>query len=196
MKNYTITKVNKFQFGMILMKSCFKRGFSVVVVLAILIFLMPLGVMAEDAKINANSQSFYSVGPSFSMYGGTTWSYLLNNDDETISLINATSSSFEIETYDKNYNLVSEKNIPIELSEYGVFYSGEQYNYIAFGDGDFEENNEKEVIRIVRYDKHFNRIDSVSIKGGESYTIRPFEFSAGRMSEHGNELVLHTSRLR
>lgn len=59
-----------------------------------------------------------------------------------------------------------------------------------------EENDNKEVIRIVRYDKNFNRIDSVSIRGGESFTAAPFCSASGRISEKDNELVFHTSRLR
>ena len=79
---------------------------------------------------------------------------------------------------------------------FGGFYSGQKYNYIAFGQSKREEKDEKEVIRIVRYDKDFNRIDNVSIKGGESFTIEPFDAGCGRMAEYDDTLVFHTSRLR
>jgi len=37
---------------------------------------------------------------------------------------------------------------------------------------------------------------SVSVKGGESFTTKPFDAAAGRMAEDGDRLVFHTSRER
>ncbi|MEO3946551.1 hypothetical protein [Gorillibacterium sp. CAU 1737] len=122
-------------------------------------------------------------------------SNLIQNQDGTISVIEA-SDKLTIETYDAGYKLVGQKSLPFELPLFGAFYSGEKYNYVAFGQKNKEENDEKEVIRIVRYDKSFNRIDSVSIKGGPSYTVIPFDAGSGRMAESGNKLVFHTSRER
>lgn len=122
-------------------------------------------------------------------------SYLVNNKDQTISVIEA-SKEVTIETYNQKYELTASQKIAFELPKFGGFYSGEKYNYIAFGQENKEENDNKEVIRIVRYDKSFNRIDSVSIKGGESYTVIPFDAGSGRMAESGDTLVFHTSRER
>ncbi|OKP92746.1 hypothetical protein [Paenibacillus sp. P32E] len=122
-------------------------------------------------------------------------SYLVNNQDQTVSVIEA-NKEITIETYNEKYELIASNKLGYELPLFGGFYSGVKYNYIAFGQENTEENNDKEVIRIVRYDKSFNRIDSVSIKGGESYTIEPFEAGSGRMAEVGDTLVLHTARKR
>lgn len=122
-------------------------------------------------------------------------SYLVNNNDGTVSVIEA-NKEVTIETYNDKHELTSNKSIPLELPTFGAFYSGEKYNYIAYGQDNVEENNSKEVIRIVRYDKSFNRIDSVSITGGQSYTTHPFDAAAGRMAESGDTLVFHTSRER
>ncbi|WP_055109289.1 hypothetical protein [Paenibacillus ihumii] len=123
-------------------------------------------------------------------------SHLIKNSDGTFSSITADEKRVRIETYNKDYEVTSSKELPLELPLYGAFYSGEKYNYIAYGQENEEQNDSKEVIRIVRYDKSFNRVDSASIKGGESFTIQPFRSAAPRMAEHGDELVLHTSRLR
>jgi len=144
--------------------------------------------MAYEANNNA-------VSFSFPRWSSTITSYLQINNDKTISVIEA-NKAVAIETYDEQYNLIDSKSIECELPIFGGFYSGEHYNYIAFGQMNREEDNNKEVIRIVRYDKSFNRVDSVSIKGGESYTIVPFEVGSGKMAEHGNTLVFHTARLR
>lgn len=136
------------------------------------------------------------VSNYFSRFGCTINSYLQNNDDKTISIIEAADEVIIVDTYDEEYNLIGSKSIKYELPQFGGFYSGKNYNYIAFGQTNFEENDKKEVIRIVRYDKSFNPIDSVSIKGGESFTVQPFAFGSGRMAEYGDTLVFHTSRER
>ncbi|RUT45348.1 hypothetical protein EJP82_15415 [Paenibacillus anaericanus] len=143
---------------------------------------------AFEAKNNEESSYF-------PRWKSTVASYLVNNNDGTVSVIEA-NEDVTIETYNEQYELSGNKSIPYELPLFGGFYSGEKYNYIAFGQDNREEDDNKEVIRIVRYDKSFNRIDSVSIKGGESYTVEPFDAGAGRMAEAGDTLVFHTSRTR
>lgn len=123
-------------------------------------------------------------------------SHLISNNDGTFSSVNVDEGHVRIELYNKDYEVTSSKELPFELQYYGAFYSGDKYNYIAYGQNNEEENNSKEVVRVVRYDKSFNRIDSLSIKGGESITIQPFRSATPRMAENGDELVFHTSRLR
>jgi len=143
--------------------------------------------------VNENTKT-----PYFSRWSGTTLSFLVDNKDGSISVVEANeyNKKVTIEIYDQQYNLISYKSIDFELPYFGSYYSGEKYNYIAYGDSNREEKDDKEVIRIVRYDKEFNRVDSISINGGVSYTIVPFRASSGRMMEHDNTLIFHTSRLR
>lgn len=136
-----------------------------------------------------------TVYTSFPRWKDTVTSYIMENEDGTINVVEA-DQDVTIDTYDNQYNLISNSSIEYELPIFGGFYSGEKYNYIAFGQSNKEENNNKEVIRIVRYDKKLKRIDSVSVKGGESFTTQPFDGAAGRMAEYGEELVFHTSRER
>ncbi|MEK4344369.1 hypothetical protein [Paenibacillus sp. FSL P4-0184] len=141
-------------------------------------------------KTESNAVSSY-----FPRWKSTATSYLVNNNDGTVSVLEA-NKEVTIESYNEKFELTGNKSIPFELPIFGGFYSGEKYNYIAFGQENREENDSKEVIRIVRYDKTFNRVDSVSIKGGESYTVSPFDSGSGSMAEAGDTLVFHTSRTR
>lgn len=136
------------------------------------------------------------VEPYFSRWSAPIRSHLINNSDGTFSSITVDESHVRIELYNKDYEVTSSKELPLELQYYGAFYSGEKYNFIAYGQDNKEENDSKEVIRVVRYDKNFKRIDSVSLTGGKSFTVEPFRSAAPRMAENGDELVLHTSRLR
>ncbi|HHX61771.1 MAG TPA: hypothetical protein GX707_13865 [Epulopiscium sp.] len=135
------------------------------------------------------------VNGGFPRWRDTVTSYITQNQDGTISVIEA-NGDIIIETYDHDYQLIRTKKIAYELPLFGAFYRGEEYNYIAFGQNNTEENNSKEVIRIVRYDHNFERTGSVSVKGGESFTTKPFQAAAGRMAEYGDLLVFHTSRQR
>ncbi|QSF45661.1 hypothetical protein [Paenibacillus tianjinensis] len=144
---------------------------------------------ASGEAVN-NAESAY-----FPRWKSTVSSYLVSNSDGTVSVVEA-GKEVTIDTYNANYERTATQKIPYELPLFGGFYSGEQYNYIAYGQENREENDSKEVIRIVKYDKSFNRISSVSITGGQSYTIIPFEAGSGRMSESGDTLVFHTSRKR
>jgi len=148
-------------------------------------------------ELARNGISYY-----FEIGAGTQNSYIMGDTDGTINVIDvsknaiAGKSCINIETYDKNYNLVGSKSIAFELPLFGAFYSGDKFNYIAYGQENPEEEDNKEVVRIVKYTKDFTRVDSVSVHGGESFTVEPFVASAGRMAENGNKLVFHTSRLR
>ncbi|MEK5234840.1 hypothetical protein NST99_03890 [Paenibacillus sp. FSL L8-0470] len=142
------------------------------------------------AAVESNAES-----SNFPRWKSTVESYLVNNSDGTVSVIEA-DKEVAIETYNAKYELTATQKVAYELPLFGGFYSGVKYNYIAFGQENREEDNSKEVIRIVRYDKSFNRIDSVSVKGGESYTVVPFDAASGRMAEQGDTLVFHTSRER
>ncbi|WP_419885772.1 hypothetical protein [Paenibacillus sp. B-A-8] len=133
-----------------------------------------------------------AVSSYFPRWKSTVSSYLVKNNDGTVSVLEA-KKEVTIESYNEKFELTGNKSIPLELPIFGGFYSGENYNYIAFGQENREENDSKEVIRIVRYDKSF---DSVSIKGGESYTVSPFDAGSGSMAEAGDTLVFHTSRTR
>lgn len=136
-----------------------------------------------------------AVSSSFPRWSSTVTTYLIKNDDNTINVVEA-KGEITVETYDEQYNLIGKKSFGYELPLFGGFYSGKKHNYIAFGQSNHEENDSKEVIRIVRYDKNFNRIDSISIKGGESFTVEPFAGGSGKMAEDKDILVFHTSRLR
>jgi hypothetical protein len=125
---------------------------------------------------------------------------LCDNGDGTFFAVDASDSDADVvrvDTYDSaTYALLRTQTVPMELEEFGGFYAGENYNYIVFGQTNIEEDDNKEVIRVVKYDKNWNRLDAASITGGDSFTIVPFDAGSLRMAENGDELVIHTSRKR
>ena len=60
----------------------------------------------------------------------------------------------------------------------------------VFGQYNAEENDETEVVRVVRYSKDFERIDELSIYGANTYA--PFEAGSLRMAETEENLYIYT----
>lgn len=139
-----------------------------------------------------------NVSKNFISNTQTRWaenlnSFIINSANDTYTTVDV-SDKLTIQKYSNDYKVLSTKKLPLELPMFGTFYSGEKYHYIAYGQENPEQNNQKEVIRIVKYDRDFNRVDSLSIQGGDIYTTVPFDAGVGRMAEANGTLVYHTSR--
>jgi len=119
--------------------------------------------------------------------------YIQSNDDGTISRIvyNGDTSSVVVEYYSPNFELISTKNIEMELPVWGAFYSGSEYNFCVFGQNNPNESDDVEVVRIVKYSKDWQRLDSASFYGCNTET--PFRAGRPRLTEHDGKLYLHTS---
>lgn len=86
------------------------------------------------------------------------------------------------------------KSFDYKLPVYGGFYYGNEYNYIVFGQNNNDEIDSVVTYQIVKYDRNFNEVSSVSITGGDTITAEPFRAGSLRMDENGDELTVHTSR--
>ena len=132
----------------------------------------------------------------FSRWAEPITGYLVQNRDKSISAIEAGDGVVSVVTCSPDGKVIEKKKIPYELPLFGAFLSGVSYNYIAFGQANDGQDNGKEVIRIVKYDKSFKKLGSASINGGTVITRIPFNSGCPRMAENGNTLVLYTSRIR
>ena len=99
-----------------------------------------------------------------------------------------------IKRYDSSGNLLEIKELPYQGEKFGGFYKGEEYNYLIFGNNNEEKNDSKEVVKIVKFDREFNELGSVSING--AYTVYPFDAGSLRCAEIGQTILIHTSRQR
>lgn len=153
------------------------------------------------AEGTAGSTRQMTSGISTSRWSYLLRSYLYDGGGDVFYVVDGKPSSLEnavaVDAYDRHtFALLDSRTVPVELETFGGFYAGDRYNYMVFGQSNKEENNSKEVIRVVKYDKDFNRLESASVTGGESFTIEPFDAGSLRMAESGNELVIHTARKR
>ena len=128
---------------------------------------------------------------NYDTYGSVVNSYIQENSDGSMSRIEPYENSVLIETYkDNGKTLTGTKTVKKELSLFGGFYSGKSHNYLVFGQSNTGESDTREVLRIVKYDKSWKRISSVSVKGAN--TFLPFDAGSLRMEEAGDLLYVYT----
>lgn len=70
-----------------------------------------------------------------------------------------------VEYYDDNFNVIKKNKIALELEIYGGFFASKDAYYIVEGQKNEEENPDKEVIRVIKYDKNWKRIGAAKITG-------------------------------
>ena len=96
-----------------------------------------------------------------------------------------------IEQYDSNLNYTSGQEIALELPLYGGVYLCDDYNFLVVGQENTEEDDSKEVFRIIRYSKDWERQASASIYGAN--TTVPFDAGCLRFARSGDILYIRTS---
>lgn len=94
------------------------------------------------------------------------------------------------EHYDYSFTYLSQKYIEAELPIFGGFYAGKENYYLVWGQENEEESDTKEAIRVVKYDKMWNRISAASVYGANTYI--PFDAGSLRMTEYDGYLYIHT----
>lgn len=152
-----------------------------------------LPVTTTSINYNLELPEFNS---SFPIWASTVKGTLLSkNERGTYLEAYADGEYVEVSKYSASGDYLGAKYIKYELPIFGAIFSGKEYNYIAFGQENKEENDSKESIRIVKYDKEFNRISSVSVKGEQTKATIPLNHTA-HFAENGNQLILHTARTR
>ncbi|MBE6862818.1 MAG: hypothetical protein E7497_08000 [Ruminococcus sp.] len=124
---------------------------------------------------------------------GVNNSYLYQDDDGWYHVVSAAEESLLVANYRSDLSYAITYELSLELPVWGGFYCGEEYNYCLFGQSNSEENDNAEVIRVVKYDKLWRRIGSASIYG--SNTVMPFYAGTPRMYEKDGMLYVHTSHL-
>ena len=107
-------------------------------------------------------------------------------------------SSVGIEYYDDSLQILSRKEIAMELPLWGGFYAGSDGYYLVEGKSNTAEDSSAEVIRVIHYDSNWNRTGAASVTsnpdlfGGE---VRyPFDdYGCVEMAESNGKLYIVTA---
>ena len=98
-----------------------------------------------------------------------------------------------VRTYSPQFQLLSERELEIELQEMGGFFFGEDYNFVVFGQDNFDERSDVEVLRVVKYSKDWERLDSAGLFRN---TVTDVIGQWGNLAfaEYNGMLYLHSGR--
>ena len=116
-------------------------------------------VQAEGGQPSENLESGFVEMPDYFIassqtYGSVIKSYLAPNGTDGYIRIEAIGEKVYVEEYSKDFVISSMKEIEMELDEFGGCFVGEKYNFLVFGQGNPEDSDEVEVLRVVKYDKN------------------------------------------
>ena len=127
---------------------------------------------------------------SYSTKATTVKSYLQMMENGNFQRVEAIEDQIVIEEFSTDYELTGQRKIGYELPIFGGYFWGKDYHFLVFGQGNDEESNKKEIMRIVKYDKEWNKLSSVSVCGAN--TTIPFKAGSLRMAEDDGKLFIHT----
>ncbi|MGN0667389.1 MAG: DUF4214 domain-containing protein [Huintestinicola sp.] len=140
----------------------------------------------SGAKTMNKSHNDYS-----SAYAAATVnSYIYENNGITTRVEYTGNNAVLVERYSDENKLIDICTVAMELPEFGGFFCGKQYNFLVFGQNNTSASDSVEVLRVVKYDKNWNRISAYSQCGAN--TTKPFAAGSLRMDEAGNRLYVYT----
>ena len=144
-------------------------------------------VEVSDAAVSENISA-----NNYTKWSSTVNSYIYENEDGTRTRVEYISGTGVcIETWSAEGDLQSSQTVSAELSLFGGFYSGEDDNFLVFGQTNSTEDDTAEVIRVVKYSKSWVRQDALNIT--DINTTEPFDAGSLRMTETDGVLYIHTS---
>lgn len=184
----------------------FRRVTALLCALALTLSLAPAAFAAGSPAVSDNSMTS-GYGEKLNNWAKPVTSYLFENPQGNLtrveyiavqdwSMSGLTISMEEtktivVEDYTPDFQLISSRTIPMELDIWGGFFAGEKYNFFIFGQNNPEESDSVEVIRIVKYDKNWNRLGQASLYGANTYA--PISASAVDCAEYGDVLYIRTA---
>lgn len=153
----------------------------------------------QEYKITSADNFFSSVG---SDYGECVASNLFPQKDGSFIRIQKASIESDlknkdcmliVETYTKDFKRSNCRLIDQELPIFGGVYATENNYFVISGQRNPNESDSCEVMRVIKYDKNWNRMDSVSIYGAN--TKEPFHSGSLRCVEQDGILHIRTCHL-
>ena len=137
-----------------------------------------------------NGESDNTNEQNYTTWSSPMYSYLTKEDDGYYR-VECVNSKLLIEKYDLDFVRQSSRIMEPELEKFGGFYAGKNAYYVVWGQKNPDDDPDKEVIRLVKYDKNWNRLGAASLIGADTYD--PFTAGSLRMAEYGNVLYIRTA---
>lgn len=164
------------------------------------VLILGMGILLASAAMQVQASEnetdiWISDNRNTQDYTGDNWAdrmynYLTSTENGYMRIQLKKDGTLYADYFDRAFVFRSQKIIPGELTMPGGFYEGKDSYYLAYGQGNSEQSDSKEVLRIVQYDKNWNRIAKTSVYGAN--TVSPFEAGSLRMIEKNGKLYVRT----
>ena len=165
----------------------FKKTATLALALALCAGTLPAAAFAaEDRPVESSNRN----REDYTVWSQPVTSYLYDNGSG-VTRVEYTGGQVVVEDYDSSFSYLSGRSIAPELPIWGGFYAGSDYNFLIFGQNNPSESDSVEVIRVVKYDKNWNRLGTASLRGAN--TTVPFDAGSLRCDEYGGYLYIRTS---
>ena len=168
------------------------RNTMIVALLACVMALVPS--VAAHAKFENYSEGGTSTNNDHTgRYSGLSRSYLIDGKDGGFQRLEYRSGDgLFVENYTADFSYIadSKKSIEMELPLFAGFYESDGYYFLVFGQNNMDESDTVEVIRVVKYDKSWNKLGAAQIFGAN--TQKPFASGNVSMADDGTNLYLRT----
>lgn len=175
-------------------RKLFYRLTSTLCVLALLLGLLPTAYAEDYSGVSAPSKNINRPSYFTGVGSDLIRSYLVANEKGGLTRVEYFGmDEVVIEEFDSSFQFVSgsRKILEKELDVWGGFYAGKQYNFIIWTQSNPQESDSREVVRVVKYDKNWNRLGAASVYGANTET--PTYLGCLRCAESGGVLYIHTS---
>ncbi|MBR6897963.1 MAG: hypothetical protein IKN24_07310 [Lachnospiraceae bacterium] len=154
------------------------------------------GVLTEMSADWSYAQTYgYSPVKANNLYSRLQRSDYLEKTDNGYMRVVYTGDDVVIEYYTDAFEYISNKHIDLELPVWGGFYNGSDAYYLVEAQYNREEDNEKEVIRVIKYDRSWKRQGAAAITGSGVFggEVRyPFDYGCVEMTELDGMLYIVT----
>lgn len=156
-----------------------------VVLLVVFFSMISFAQALEPAKSDNEDSHGYTP------YASRVTSYLYE-DSGNLVRVEYLDDHVVVEYYTMDFQIKDQQIVELELPKWGGFFAGKNYNYIISGQNNMEEDDNVEVIRVVKYSKDWERLDSLSLYGLN--TKEPFRSGSLRCAESKDSgtLYIHT----
>lgn len=167
-----------------------KSIFFVIIIIGILLIMIPTKNFAASSNLLPTSSN--NIEASLKRYSSIV---SLSSGYMRVFYDNL-NKNIGVEYYDNDFNILEKKKIELELNIYGGFYAGSNAYYIVEGQNNVEEDNNKEVIRIIKYNTNWEKVGSAKITSDstDSYKEIRYPFNTGcvEMTEIDGKLYIVT----
>ncbi|MCQ2465813.1 MAG: leucine-rich repeat domain-containing protein, partial [Oscillospiraceae bacterium] len=153
---------------------------------------------AEEAEEKVTASQNLPVPSDNIKYHLINYSNLVPADDGYMRVFyddKISEGSVSVEYYDREFNFISAKSIEMELSIWGGFFCGSDAYYLIEGENNTAEDTAAEVIRVIKYDREWNRIGASNVTGDSKFghQVRyPFDYGCVKATEHNGKLYVVT----